>query len=230
MRYELKMVFPESEYFAVVNSVLNSRHAVREIYHERQINNIYFDSLDFSDFHANTHGDANRKKFRIRWYGDLSGEIASPMLENKYKTGLSGGKRCIRLPSFCFDETFNYYGYMPRLCELMRKEAHNPDNVMMVSELLQRNPVLVNSYVRRYFLTADKKYRITLDKRLWFAHPTEARLNAGHFGSYEKILVLEIKFNTNDTAGASRLVNDLGFRVSRNSKYVNGLSAIMGLY
>ncbi len=229
MRYELKMVFPESDYTMIVNRLISSRHAVREIYHERQINNIYFDSLDYSDYRANTHGDSNRKKYRIRWYGDLRGEIASPTLENKYKFGLSGGKKCMRLPSFRFDETFNYYNYTPKLCEIMHREAHNPDNMVMVSELLQRNPVLVNSYVRRYFLTGDKKYRITLDKKLWFANPTEAKLNCGHFGTYEQILVLEIKFDTSEIAGASDLVNELGFRISKNSKYVNGVSAIMGL-
>lgn len=224
MRYELKIVLPESEYAAIISNLQGSSFFIREIYHERKINNIYFDSPNYSDFYANLHGDANRKKYRIRWYGELLGEITSPNFELKYKQGLSGDKKTIGLPSFIFHQGFDFQYYTKDISDFMYK-CQEPDCAAL-GELLERKPALVNRYTRRYFQTFDKKYRITIDKDLWYAAPSVAFLHPDIFGVFEHALIMEIKFNACDSVGASHLINELGYRVSRNSKYVNGIQAI----
>jgi len=226
MRYELKMVFPETEYMAVVNNILGSSKFVREIYHERQINNIYFDTLNYTDYFANLHGDSHRKKYRIRWYGPSAGEITSPTLELKYKRGLCGGKKMIPVPKFRFNGAFDFCRYAGEIEKIL--PASDEQGNAMLGELLQRNPVLYNSYVRRYFLTKDGKYRITLDKHLWYSPMPVALLDVDTYSRYEHMLVLEIKFDEKDFPGASSLINELGYSIDRNSKYVNGIQATAG--
>ena len=224
MRYELKMVFPENEYASIVNNLVNSTKYIREIYHERQVNNIYFDTLNYSDYIANLHGDSNRKKYRIRWYDGLFGKIEAPVLELKYKRGLVGGKKNMKLPCFTFDGKFDFLSYEKELSDLIH--TFDEQCCAMIGELMQRNSVLVNSYQRRYFLTLDKKYRITLDKRLWYSSLPVISLKS-NANLYEHMLVLEVKFDENDYLGASSLINELGYRICRHSKYVNGMKATM---
>jgi hypothetical protein len=44
----------------------------------------------------------------------------------------------------------------------------------------------------------------------------------------DKKLVLELKFHPDNYYLASQIVKDIPFRLSRNSKYVNGVCAISG--
>ena len=59
----------------------------REIYHERTVNNLYFDSYEMKSYLDNVSGNSQRAKVRIRWYGDLFGIIEKPVLEVKIKRG-----------------------------------------------------------------------------------------------------------------------------------------------
>jgi hypothetical protein len=64
-------------------------------YPPRQVNSLYLDDPDLSDYYDNVRGAAERKKVRLRWYGGTFGVMAHPALEIKFKRGLVGGKlRC----------------------------------------------------------------------------------------------------------------------------------------
>jgi SPX domain protein involved in polyphosphate accumulation len=41
-----------------------------EKYPMRVVNNIYFDTIDFSSYQSNIDGASNRSKVRIRWYNE----------------------------------------------------------------------------------------------------------------------------------------------------------------
>ena len=56
-----------------------------EIFSERLVNNIYFDSENLKNYYANIYGDMERKKIRIRWYGSLFDYVDKPVLELKIK-------------------------------------------------------------------------------------------------------------------------------------------------
>ena len=71
-----------------------------KIYKQRYINNIYLDTPNLTFFFDNNAGKSNRKKIRIRWYGDMFGMISYPILEFKIKTGDVGNK--FSFPLFLF--------------------------------------------------------------------------------------------------------------------------------
>lgn len=226
MRYELKIQLQESSYSDVIRRLYDNKFMIREIYGERQINNIYFDTIGYTDYLSNMHGDSDRKKYRIRWYGSLKGFIKFPTLELKHKKGMTGGKNSVALPEFNFNTTFSYAEYSALLRKQLTKTGDKYD--WMVSELLLRNPALVNSYSRRYFLTGDNRYRLTLDKDIRFFDFTSALYGQhGVFGTPDPHVVLEIKFASENLPDAKKLVDSLGYRINRNSKYVNGINAIL---
>ncbi len=39
-------------------------------------------------------------------------------------------------------------------------------------------------------------------------------------------IVVELKYKNEDALGAANIVQELGFRISKNSKYINGVSNI----
>lgn len=226
MRYELKILFPVFEKDTILRNLFSNSLMIREIYHERQINNIYFDSLGYSDYLANLHGDALRKKYRIRWYGELHQKALEPTLELKYKQGLVGGKKFVKLPDFSFNSDFSHCDYFA----LLRKtfSEYSDEQQHMLGELLSRNPVLVNTYKRRYFLTANEKYRLTIDIDMNYSHFDNAKiLTPQRFGCAEPNVVLEIKFESENVDGATKLINELGYRIYKNSKYVNGINNVL---
>ena len=63
-----------------------------EVFYERSINNIYFDTPMFKSYFDNIDGNSDRTKVRIRWYGELYDNIKKPTLELKIKNGILGHK------------------------------------------------------------------------------------------------------------------------------------------
>lgn len=227
MRYELKIVLPKQSKQELLNRLRCSKYLIKEIYANRQINNIYFDTTNFTDYLATVNGNDIRKKYRIRWYGDLSREDVQPHLECKYKKGLAGGKEICNLLPMNLDENFNYLDYF----SLIRRRFHTLDDTQqfMVGELLSRHPVLINTYDRQYFLTADEKIRLTIDDNMNFYGYSPINFSKTPILSMQdQNIILEVKFDVGDVDIARNLINDLGYRLGKNSKYVNGINSILG--
>lgn len=227
MRYELKIVLPKQSKQELITRLRCSKYLIKEIYANRQINNIYFDTTNYTDYLATVNGNDIRKKYRIRWYGELTREDVQPHLECKYKKGLAGGKEICNLLPMNLDENFDYLDYF----SLIRRRFHTLDDTQqfMVGELLSRNPVLINTYQRQYFLTADERFRLTIDDNMDFYGYSPINFsNTPIVSMHDHNIILEVKFNVDDVAGARDLINDLGYRLGKNSKYVNGLNSILG--
>ena len=83
-RFERKFTIPDSYNLKHVESLIKrNTFLFREVFHERQVNNIYFDTAAYNDYFDNVLGVSDRKKIRIRWYGDTFGAIKKPKLEIK---------------------------------------------------------------------------------------------------------------------------------------------------
>src|SRR3989338_1604991 len=76
----------------------------REIYHQRSVNNIYLDLTDLNCYFDHLNGHSQRVKYRIRWYGNLFGEIANPVLEIKLKHNEHVAKLSYPLEAMCLDK------------------------------------------------------------------------------------------------------------------------------
>lgn len=218
LRYERKFVAADLDARDAAALVRFHPAVFREAFPPRYVNNVYFDTPSFAHYDANVRGVAERVKCRIRWYGERSGPVAKPALELKRKRGLVGSKESYGLHPFVFDESF-------QPCAQLEK-AEVPEGLRR--ELAALRPVLLNRYRRRYFLSRDGRYRLTLDSELGFwalagiAHRLLAR------GLEDRRVILELKFAIGDDAGAARIASRLPLRLSRSSKYVAGVDALYG--
>lgn len=222
MRHENKFVFPESFLGVIEHRLLSSRFFFSEIFYERRVNNIYLDSPDYRNLYDNLCGVQNRVKHRIRWYG-ASRNVADPILEFKIKHGEMGFKEYAPLPSFSFDSDYYYDTYLAVIAAGIRDES--PAQQLMLHDIFNEVPTLYNTYLRRYYLSADGKFRITIDRELEYA--AISRWYSGLSGFSEDNIVVELKYENADMGAAARIIQELGLRLARNSKYVIGMQ---GLY
>ena len=118
---------------------------------------------------------------------------------------------------FNFDNSFNYTNYLAELEE----SGLGEDLRHMGFTLLQ--PVVVNGYRRKYFLSADKKFRITIDSdQVFYSINNRNNSFKNHFRNDENIII-ELKYNRIDDDWASSITDHIPFRLSKNSKYVEGI-------
>lgn len=191
----------------------------REAFPPRYINNIYFDTSSLGNYNQNLDGVANRTKIRIRWYGDLFGRVSRPVLEYKIKRGMVGTKDSHGLVDFDFEEGF-CVDSLKAVFEASRLDESVMHDLSLVS------PTLVNRYYRKYYLSADRDYRITIDSSLDFYRIARWDNFFVVRRSLDGSTVMELKY-----AGAiSRLdygiTNFFPFRLTRMSKYVVGLELV----
>lgn len=191
-----------------------------QIYQQRTVNNIYFDTLGFNSYFGNQEGDTNRTKARIRWYGRLFGQVDHAVLEFKIKKGLLGRKDFYELSSFCLDENFS----KEQLIQALNSE-HVPHE--RKHSLLSMQPSLLNSYSRKYFISADKQFRITIDKDLLFY---KISYNKNTFLNKVKnvgTVVVELKYDSKLEFEAKEIGDKLPFKMTKNSKYLQGIEQVL---
>ena len=87
-------------------------------------------------------------------------------------------------------------------------------------------PSLVNRYVREYFISADKKFRITIDNEQAF-YGIKNKYNSflNKFVDFDNT-ILELKYDKGHDSEASIISSQFQFRMTKSSKYVNGMSKI----
>ncbi len=190
-----------------------------EIYNERIINSIYFDSLDLEHYFDNINGVSRRIKVRIRWYGNMFGFIEKPTLELKLKHNLYVGKLLYRLNPFTMDNTFDI--------STIRKIFNSSSlDETLRCHLMELGFSLLNRYKRKYFLSANKKYRITIDSdmKIFKLAPYQNNFLC-EFTDYSNT-ILELKYNETDDEFVDEISTFFPFRMTRSSKYVDGITKL----
>ncbi len=214
-RYERKFMIDAMTYHSVEQQIRIHPAAFSPIYHPRYINNIYMDTNELDFYYDNVSGKSGRRKARIRWYGDIHGFIEKPVLEFKIREGMLGNKISFALKPFHFDESFN----SDQLIHVFR----NSDLPLWALEnLLQFKPALLNRYKRKYFLSFDNKFRLTIDDELSYYKIGENNNNFIEEYRSDDIIV-ELKYNREFDDIAPLVSNKLPFRLTKSSKYVNGI-------
>ena len=214
-RFERKFLINRLNINEVKNCVKLHPSIFNEIYSQRFINNIYFDSHNHNNYIENIEGSSNRLKVRIRWYGDLFGKIKSPVLEIKIKNGLLGKKKSLKINSFDFN-------YSTDISDILEKI----DNSQLNIDLKSLKPTLLNRYSRIYFQSIDKRFRITIDNKQEFYSINN---NSNMFLKSIKDLnstILELKYQEEYDSEANYIINKFPFRLSKSSKYVNGIQQL----
>ena len=87
---------------------------------------------------------------------------------------------------------------------------------------------MVNSYKRAYYLSQDKRFRITIDHDLGFA-PFQWNIPTNKFyPSPTPAVVLELKYDAKYDDLAQNIFDHLPFRQTKNSKFMEGINLILG--
>jgi len=101
--------------------------------------------------------------------------------------------------------------------------------IQIENELLTHYPVLLNRYVREYFISDDEKCRITLDRDLSFyrIHAGSNSFQIAHNVSDD--VIMEMKYDPSDEKTSVAVSQHFPFRVTKSSKYVIGIQHLYAI-
>ena len=178
----------------------------------REINNIYYDTINFESAKNNLDGVSNRSKYRARWYVQ-NRNYSQCNLEIKIKKSKLNKKIIIPI-------NINY------------KDILGKDLLDLVKDELQKNKINDrNLYIQKFFPTVQNRYkrdyyewekiRLTYDTNVNYKN---LRIRSLNDWKKDNLNVLEVKFNENKLKEASDLIAGMPFIPKRHSKYLRGLS------
>ncbi|MDA8734218.1 polyphosphate polymerase domain-containing protein [Flavobacteriaceae bacterium] len=214
-RYERKFHIKNLTKDEVISFINLDSSIFRFAFKTRVINNIYFDNIYFKNYYENVEGDTDRIKVRVRWYGELFKDLKKPKLEIKIKKGFLGYKESMSIEKF--DLTKDLSNIFFQIKDTYLYNYYNLKNL---------NPVLMNSYTRSYYISNDNNYRITIDDNQSYYKISKNNNNFNKkFIDYNSI-VLELKYNDQNDDDVSLITQNFPFRMTKNSKYVNGIESV----
>jgi hypothetical protein len=220
-RQEIKFVARHTEYHHVHRWLRLNSAVFHRPYPDRWVNNIYFDTYNCSAYSGNLLGDSSRTKVRYRWYGTQVTPAAGTF-EIKKRRNHFGWKILFNVSSAPYNGNPNWDIIQRLLLEKLPREG---------KAWLERNPfpVIINRYHREYFVSYDKKIRITIDanQTVWDQRykPFLNYLNRTHLPN---TIVVEVKFDRKNRGLASKVLQGVPLRLSRHSKYVNAVNVVVG--
>ncbi len=218
-RFERKFVSSQLDEHGFEHIIRHHPAFFSEIYWERQVNNIYFDTPALRYFYDNVVGKSERRKVRIRWYGKAEGIIEQPVLEFKIKSGTLGRKASFDLAPIDLDGELGF-GFFQDLF----KKSGLPEGIL--EELKGLNPSLLNNYGRRYYRSVDHKFRFTVDYDLKYFDFSSNMFSLGLGKRDLQNTILELKYNQEYDDHAMDITQHLPIRLNKSSKYVNGIEII----
>lgn len=218
-RYERKFLVDQLDAHQVRALIKRHPGMFYEPYPPRYVNNLYLDNEEMENYHDNVAGVAERRKVRIRWYGDLFGDIHKPLLEFKIKSGLVGTKAIYPFTPFALDERFCHPVYLEAL-----QQADLPGRVKQTLRGL--HVVLCNRYYRWYFATRDRQFRVTIDSEMSFYQVRRSSNRFVHRVADHQHIVVELKYDKPLDVEGERIAGSFPFSVTRNSKYVTGIELV----
>lgn len=219
LRYERKYYISNVPTSEVLNAIKLNTAGFSEIYYERQINNIYFDTPGYESYYDNVDGSFDRLKARIRWYGSTFGSAKKPVLELKIKKGLMGYKKNFQLMDIHVDASIT----KEKLKKAMLSSIDDPAVAQYLSLM---NPALLNVYTRKYFISSDQGIRLTMDTAMHYYKINN--MNNLFLASVKDDtgIVIELKYNIENEMNVNSVSAEFPFQMTKNSKYLQGLSRI----
>jgi len=207
MRYERKYRIENQSLGFVEQMIRHHPWGFRPLFPDRQVNNIYFDTPGMTCYKENVAGIAERKKYRVRWYGGLTeSEGTKNQLEIKIKNNALGDKERYAFPGFSLS-------IWNKLGTLVANSLSRPLSLV---------PTLLNSYQRSYYGLATEKFRITIDRKLGYC-PLIQENQQPEIRHLDEAIIVEIKYDETLEAEANQVLQYIPFRATKNSKYVTGI-------
>ena len=220
LRYEIKLV-------CAPHMLAQARSWVRlhpagfvVAYPPRRVNSLYLDTLQLSSLNDNLDGLSERRKLRLRWYGDGSADVR-PALELKHKRNLVGRKKRYLLPC-SLDLTLAWTEILDRVRASVGEEWQ-----AMLQTVIQ--PTLINCYQREYYVTRDRDVRVTLDfAQIAYDQRLSCRPNLRIQIPVADAVVIEIKGGLEQAERLQSIAACFPIPRTRHSKYARGLLTALG--
>ena len=219
IRYERKFVISNMTLFQVESLVKTHPFFFSEVYPARFVNNIYFDSFNLENYFDRIAGIPGSIKVRIRWYGNLFGKIEKPFLEIKIKEGLTGRKERFPLQGFILGPDFT-------LKNIHEVFLNSDIPEFLKVQLVNLECTLLNRFKRKYYQAIIKDFSLTIDSGITYYNISPWQNIFLNKSQETSVVVLEIKYPPEKDDIAGEITNFLPFRLTRNSKYVNGIETI----
>jgi hypothetical protein len=218
-RYERKFLVDRLDVHRVRALVKLHPAMFYQPYPPRYVNNLYLDTEELDNYQENVSGVEERRKARIRWYGELFGLVERPMLEFKVKSGVVGTKAGYPFAPFVLDERFSHRYYLDIL-----RVANLPARVERYLRGL--HVVLCNRYYRWYYATRDGRFRVTVDTGMTFYQVRKVKNHFRHTYVDHRNVVVELKYGKAMDVEAERVSRVFPFSMTKNSKYVTGIERV----
>ena len=217
-RFEKKLYLHHSLY-PDINILLKTFDIfLKQEHKDRTVNSIYFDTYNFDCYYESILGNKERKKYRLRWYGD---EIKTqPSLEIKKKEGNVGTKIIYPLDFI----NLNNLGNLCQLNNYMNKSKIPYD---LKSFLISCYPTLYCSYNRKYYITNNKMLRLTFDKKICYSRVKNNFLRDKLNLVKDENTVIEIKYDSSQEFTDFKELLPLNLQSTRFSKYTNGIDLLI---
>ena len=207
-RYERKWVFNSIDHNQLFILLNRSNFSFMNQFSDRQVNSIYFDDENHTSIIQNIDGISEKKKYRLRWYGDFK-IITNPTFEVKSKKGFEVSKKNFELPKMSNLNLLDYNDI--EKIELLINNNFNFKNKLF--------PILTTHYLRSYFISANRLVRSTVDRNLKSLLLYKNR-NLNIIKEYEDI-ILEFKYDLNLDEYVRSNLGNISSRLSKNSKFIN---------
>ncbi len=213
MKYRYEVKIPISKYNeSIYFNWLMSLKKLKIENESREINNIYYDTLNFESAKNNLDGISNRTKYRIRWYKK---NFIHSFCNIELKVKKSKLNKKIIIPTrLHYSDIINKDLFDLIKNDLIKKKID--DKNLIIQKFF---PTVQNRYQRFYYSYDD--IRLTYDTKINYKN---LRLTSINNWNLDNLNVLEIKFNTEKLNQAKQLISKMPFVPKRHSKYLRGLS------
>ena len=203
-RFERKWVFNSIDHNQLFILLNRSNFLFTNQFSDRQVNSIYFDDENYTSIKQNIDGISEKKKYRLRWYGDF--KIITKLA---HKKGIECKEKNFDLPEMSNLNLLDYNDV--EKIELLINNNFNFKNKLF--------PILTTHYLRSYFISSNKLVRSTVDRNLKSLLLYKNRnLNiikeAGD-------IILEFKYDLNLDEYVRSNLGNISSRLSKNSKFIN---------
>ena len=220
-RCESKILLTGVDKSILEQYVYSIPYCIKKSYDDRFVNSIYYDTINYNAFKDNLAGISNRYKTRLRWYNNLnnSGKF---FLEFKIKQGSIGSKHRIPLD---LKLDLNIVRHSD-IIDSVSKQLNSDDNILF--NYSSHNPVVLVRYERSYYESNIYNIRITIDHKLkYYPQQYSGNLNILYNSRTYNMIIVEIKYHSNNNDMISDIVQYLPYRITKSSKYVMGVDSIM---
>ena len=208
-RFERKWIFKSNNYLVLINSLIRSNLFFKKHHPKRRVNSIYFDTSNYASIRENLDGVSNKKKIRLRWYGNTD-RITNPILEIKSKKGFETKKENIKI-----SELDNLIFRSLKNLEIIQNKINE-----RIKTKKTIYPILTTNYDREYYISYNDKIRATVDYNLksrFLKNLTQMDI----IKNFTKVCILEarlrwpVDYSLTQTLKGQKFVN-----LSRRGKYI----------